>query len=67
MLQAGILDLSKSDPKAQIKGLLKPLAIGTSSEIVATQDGTICLRINESPAKLDDNSGALEVTVEKLK
>lgn len=67
MLQAGILDLTKADPKTQIKGLLEPLAIGTSSEIVATRDGTLCLRVNESPAKLDDNSGALEVTVEKLK
>lgn len=66
MLHAGILATGVDNPKEQIRGLLEPLPVGNSSEILANRDGVLCLRINESPAKLDDNSGALEVTVEKL-
>lgn len=41
---------------------------GTGSEkpITFTHDGVLALRINESPAKLGDNSGGLKVTIEKL-
>ena len=67
MLLAGVLADQATGPKAQISGLLEPFPVGSQSEILIAQDGVLCLRINESPAKLDDNSGALEVTVEKLK
>jgi hypothetical protein len=66
MLQAGILATGAPEPSVQIDGLLDSLPIGTRADIVAPRDGILCLRINESPAKLDDNSGALEVTIEKL-
>jgi hypothetical protein len=67
MLHAGILNTDAKTAKAQVKGLLNPFRIGFAAEIVAPSDGMLCLRINESPAYLDDNQGALEVTVEKLK
>jgi hypothetical protein len=46
--------------------LLTPLDIGLSGVISAPTDGVLCFRINESPAFLDDNQGALEVVIEKL-
>ncbi len=67
MLHAGILDPSAATAKEQVKGLLNPVPIGLAAEFTASQDGILCLRINESPAALDDNEGGLEVTVEKLK
>jgi hypothetical protein len=67
MLHVGFLNPDAASPREQIKGLLNPVPIGLKAEITAPHDGILCLRINESPAKLDDNQGALEVTVEKLK
>lgn len=67
MLHAGILNASAGAASEQVKGLLDPIAIGLTAEITAPSDGILCLRINESPARLDDNQGALEVAVEKLK
>ena len=46
-------------------GLVKPVSVGASKEITFKKSGTLCLRINESPAHLDDNRGSLEVMVEK--
>ena len=66
MLQAGILAPSGRTARDQVAGLLKPTPIGLSAEITAPSDGLLCLRINESPARLEDNQGALEVRVEKL-
>ena len=66
MLQAGILATDGGSAKERVKGLVSPVSIGLTAEITATADGILCLRINESPAKLDDNEGALEVIVEKL-
>lgn len=67
MLHAGILAPQAPLPVEQISELLDPIPVGSGTEILASRDGILCLRINESPAKLDDNSGVLEVTVEKLK
>jgi hypothetical protein len=66
MLHAGVFADGASDPKEQIGGLIESFPVGSGSEFLASRDGILCLRINESPAKLDDNSGALEVTIEKL-
>ena len=66
MLHAGILNPSATTARGQIAGLLKPVPIGTSAEFVASSSGLLCLRVNESPAHLEDNQGALEVRVEKL-
>ena len=67
MLHAGIVNKRDKSAKDQIKGLLNPIPIGLTADMTASSDGVLCLRINESPANLDDNQGALEVTVEKLK
>lgn len=67
MLQAGILNPGAKTAQEQVKALIDPIPVGFSAEIIAPSDGILCLRINESPAFLDDNQGALEVTVEKLK
>ncbi len=67
MLHAGVLDLEGKTAKDQVRGLFDPFPIGSDAEIEALSDGVLCLRINESPASLDDNQGALEVTIEKLK
>ncbi|MDG1874803.1 MAG: hypothetical protein P8J27_12890 [Mariniblastus sp.] len=66
MLQAGVFCPTAGTPKEQIRGLLTPLSVGISAEIEFDNDGILCFRINESPAHLDNNQGALEVTVEKL-
>ncbi len=66
MLHAGLLNAEDNTPKDQIAGLINPVPIGVSSQFTAPHDGILCLRINESPASLDDNQGALEVRVEKL-
>ena len=65
-LQAGILDLNAKTAEQQVKGLLNPLDVGLSGVISAPTNGVLCFRINESPAFLDDNQGALEVVLEKL-
>jgi len=49
------------------KPLISGLHVGCKQTITAENDGQLCLRINESPADLADNVGALEVTVQKLK
>ena len=66
MLDAGILDTDAVSPTDQIAGLLNPTPVGNSIEFRAKSDGMLCFRINESPARMDDNRGALEVIVEKL-
>ncbi len=65
-LQVGILDLEAKTAEQQVKGLLNPLDVGISGVISAPTNGVLCFRINESPAFLDDNQGALEVVIEKL-
>ncbi len=60
MLLTGVLDDQDS-----VSGLLDPIPVGLGRSIKFTRSGTICLRINESPARLDDNQGCLTVTLEK--
>ena len=67
MLMVGILSEDASSVENQIKGLLNPVAVGNRGEITATANGRLSFRINESPAKLFDNNGTLEVAIEKLK
>lgn len=67
MLIGGVFNPAEATPHAQLKGLIDFQPIGLSREIVASQDGVLCLRINESPAHLGDNEGVLHVVIEKLK
>jgi hypothetical protein len=71
MLLAGVFDpdadLPDSDSvKFELTGLLQPMAVGQETVVQITRPGVLCLRVNESPAKMRDNQGVLEVTIEKL-
>ena len=46
-------------------GLTPATPVGSKSTLKFPSDGELCLRINESPAKLEDNVGTLKVTVKK--
>lgn len=67
MLLAGIAELNAPAPKAQVDGLSNFIAVGANGVVTCDRDGILCLRINDSPAKMDDNRGALEVRVRKVK
>jgi hypothetical protein len=67
ILLAGILDVDAANIESQVAGLKEPMLVGSQHEFVADRDGMLCFRINESPAKMNDNQGTLEVLVEKLK
>ena len=60
MLMAGVVS---GDEGQELGGLLEPTPIGLKGTFTATQDGKLCFRINESAAKLDDNSGSVIVRV----
>lgn len=59
MLMAGII----GDEDEESDGLTEPTPIGLAGTFTATQDGNLCFRINESAAKLNDNSGSVQVRV----
>jgi hypothetical protein len=52
--------------KESVAGLLDPMVVGQNAIIEIRRSGILCFRVNESPAKLADNQGSLEVAVEKL-
>jgi len=41
----------------------KPLSLGLAAAITPTEDSVLYLRVNDSPAKLSDNQGAVEVRI----
>ncbi|MFK7769737.1 MAG: hypothetical protein AB8B55_21195 [Mariniblastus sp.] len=67
MLHAGVFSPNAETGKERAKGLVNPISIGSRAEFTAPADGVLALRINESPSRMDDNEGGLEVVVEKLK
>lgn len=46
--------------------LAKPQPIGSGVKVSVETDGTLYLRINDSPAELSDNSGSLNARIDKL-
>ena len=46
--------------------IAEPIVIGITNVVTVPHDGTLCLRINESPANLLDNKGSLEISVDKI-
>ncbi len=69
-LQVGILLDESNDrqtPRQRVSGLTEPTPVGDAVQLTVPASGEICFRINESPARLRDNQGALEVIVETLK
>jgi hypothetical protein len=71
MLLAGVFDrdadfADNNSVKAEMEGLLQPVEVGQETIVQITKPGVLCFRVNESPAKMRDNQGVLEVTIEKL-
>jgi len=69
MLTAGVLfsDSKRENTKGALAWrVLSIPAAGPEREITIPADGVLCLRINESPAKLNDNKGALDVRCKRL-
>ncbi len=64
VLIGAIIDESAGDGGAL--PLADPKAIGFGGEYPVEDSGTLYLRINDSPAELDDNSGVAEVRITKL-
>ncbi len=64
ILLGAIMDESAADGGAL--PLINPNTIGLGGEFPIEQDGTLYLRINDSPAELEDNAGSLEVRITKL-
>lgn len=61
----GMLVAGVASSNGTASGLVKSNAVGYRGDIKFRKSGTLCLRINESPANLDDNDGTLTVTLEK--
>ena len=69
MLTAGVLfsDPQLEKTKGQLAWTVRSVpAGGPEREITIPSDGVLCFRINESPAKLSDNQGALDVRCKRL-
>ena len=69
MLTAGVLfsDAQRKNTKGALAWRVISIpAAGPEREITIPADGILCFRINESPAKLDDNKGALDVRCQRL-
>ena len=54
-------------PKDPALGVSQPIHVGTGGHVQFEKSGTICLRINESPANLGDNDGQLTVEIKPSK
>lgn len=52
----------KVSPNAK-SGFLRPAELGRANRFTAPYSGTLYLRVNDSPAELDDNAGELRVTI----
>ena len=69
MLTAGVLfsDSQRQNTKGALAWRVISIpAAGPEREITIPADGVLCFRINESPAKLSDNIGALDVRCQRL-
>ena len=69
MLTAGVLFSDAQQQTAQSKLAWKVLSLpaaGPKREITIPTDGVLCFRINDSPATLNDNKGALDVRCKRL-
>jgi hypothetical protein len=65
----GQLLAAVSDPSQSLEGvspLVRPDAIGTGMRWEAKSSGTLFLRANDSPAKLADNAGELQVQIQPV-
>jgi hypothetical protein len=49
-----------------LSALLQPHEVGTETRLLPTEDGTLYLRVNDSPAELADNVGTIMVDVREV-
>lgn len=54
------------EPQHETPTFARPALLGLHATIRPARDGILYLRVNDSSAKLDDNSGQISVTVKKL-
>ncbi len=47
-------------------GLVRPIPIGNRERLTPTRSGTVYLRVNDSPASLGDNRGALSASIRQI-
>lgn len=52
---------------AGTSGLVLPQSIGARGTLVARQSGTVYLRLNDSPASLEENRGGVTVSIEPIR
>ena len=63
LLLAAIRD--DTQPPAGLTPLARPQTVGLETSLTAPSAGTLYLRINESAAKLSDNSGQIDVRIRR--
>jgi hypothetical protein len=56
--------IASTKPSEGDPSFAEPMMIGSEAVIKPQSDGVLCLRVNDSPAKLGDNAGAVEVKIE---
>lgn len=54
------------EPNATEPSFAKPMVIGVGATIRPDRDGMLFLRVNDSPAKLGDNAGSVEVRLQPV-
>jgi hypothetical protein len=59
----GVLLAAILEPNQSADGLKNPIPIGLGRVFESPRAGCLCLRINESPARLADNEGSLRVGI----
>jgi hypothetical protein len=59
----GAIDSRDGSSKGTSQSFADPFAVGLHTTLKATRSGTLYLRVNDSANSLDDNRGALNVTI----
>lgn len=55
--------IASTKPSEGDPSFAEPMLIGREAVIKPKSDGVLCLRVNDSPAKLGDNAGTVEVKI----
>ncbi len=58
--------IASTKPSEGDPSFAEPMLIGSEAVIQPKSDGVLCLRVNDSPAKLGDNAGTIEITLEPI-
>jgi hypothetical protein len=55
--------IASTKPSEGDPSFAEPIMIGSETVIQPKSDGVLCLRVNDSPAKLGDNAGSVDVKI----